>query len=113
MLAFPVKLPVGIEQVARAPAEHAVQEAGVEVLDDHVEPLKDIVDEQPAERLARREQAHPIEQGHRRLLADERGVLPDVVEDERLQAEECLTCRIPFEVHEQAKLYWVAAARPP
>ncbi len=84
--------------------EDAGQEVLVHRLDDRVEADQLVVHVQPRERLARRRHAHPGEQPHRHRFLDARRVLREVVEDDRLEAEEGLVRRVAVEIDAQPGL---------
>ena len=101
--------------------EHAIvvadagEELRVEFLGDRVQAFVAAVDEDPHEHLARRRHADALVQRHRDALAHQRGILPEVVEHERLVARERPARGVPVEVHAQAELGGVAtpeSARP-
>jgi hypothetical protein len=80
---------VELEHRAVGLAGDALREVAVDLLGDRVEALVLVVDVQPAERLPGRA-AQLLEHREREPLAQLRVVLPDVVEDDRRQADERL-----------------------
>ena len=107
--------PVILEEVAVVFAERAVDELGLNLLDQRVDTLVLVVDEETAERFARRRHADAVEERHRDLLAHHRRILQQVVEHERREPGEALIAGVAVEVDAQPELDAVAragAARP-
>ena len=104
--------PVVFEHVAAVLPERAGREFRVRLLGHGVHALVLVVDEQPAERLQGSGLSQAVEQGHRQVLADHRGILPEVVEHERPQPDETLTGRVPIEVDAQPRLDGIRASGP-
>ena len=107
--------PVVFEHVAAGFRERTGDEFRVGLLGHRVHALVLIVDEEPAERLERSRLAQAREHRHRHMLADHRGILPEVVEDQRPQSEETLAGGVAVELDEQPRLDWIRAsgtARP-
>ena len=107
--------PVVFEHVAAGFPERTGDEFRVGLLGHRVHALVLIVDEEPAERLERGRLAQAGEHRHRHVLADHRGILPEVVEHQRPQSEETLAGGVAVELDEQPRLDWIRAsgtARP-
>jgi hypothetical protein len=111
VLAVPDKEVVVLEERAVGLAGHARHVIGVDLLGDRVEPLVLVVDEQPAVRLAGRRETHLRERPERERVANERGVLPAIAEDDGGEPEELLSRGVPVERHEKSRLGRTPAAR--
>src|SRR5436190_3677663 len=102
--------PVELEDGAVGLAGHALGEIPVDLLGNRVEAEVLVVDVQPAERFARRGLTQLLEKGEGEPFTQEAVVLPDVVEDDRRQADEGLSGREARDVDAQARLGGIPAA---
>ena len=110
VLEVPLVFPVELEEVAVVlgvavdGAEDPLQQVLVHRFDDDVEAGVLVVHVQPRVRLAGGRDLEAGIERHRHGLVDARRVLGEVVEDDRLQAEELLVGGVPVEVHAEPGL---------